>query len=364
MNILLIRTDRREGLMRARMKAVRAADSSRESPSSRPAPGDEREEALTFLDSHVEVMPGWLEGQLYRLAPRSAPDRSSPARDRLIVSPIIDPIDAHTFHMGQAMQGLEGAFDWRFMFYWRQPAASSNRTDPHDRRVRPYPSPVIAGGIFSLLKRTFLRLGGYDEEMRTWGVENIDLSLRAWLCGGRIEMLPCCRVGHVFRAFHPYTFATGHLEAGPMGTNGGLVNTSEHTSAHDVVEAGQKRLYANSRSSKTMTFLRNAKRLALVHLLHRSSQTQTRASPGRQAADLMHLHLAKFYTALPQAPRLAAGDVSERRRQLHQLACHEFSWFLDAVDPQLGKMAAEMAVTSVAESFAWMDAMAARMDGG
>ena len=62
----------------------------------------------------------------------------------------------------------------------------------------PQASPAMAGGLFSVDREYFFHVGAFDEDMEHWGGENIEIGFRVWQCGGRIELISCSRVAHVF----------------------------------------------------------------------------------------------------------------------------------------------------------------------
>ena len=57
----------------------------------------------------------------------------------------------------------------------------------------PFPSNV--SGIFAISREFFEWLGLYDDQFEDWGGENLELSFKAWMCGGRVEYISCSRVG-------------------------------------------------------------------------------------------------------------------------------------------------------------------------
>ncbi|ETE72336.1 Polypeptide N-acetylgalactosaminyltransferase 3, partial [Ophiophagus hannah] len=179
-------------------------------------------ETLTFLDAHCECFYGWLEPLLARIAENYT----------CVVSPDISSIDLNTFEFNKpspyGQNHNRGNFDWSLSFGWESLPEHENKK----RKDETYPikwtsswlhkafslllslppsgrTPTFAGGLFSISKDYFYRIGSYDEEMEIWGGENLEMSFRVWQCGGQLEIIPCSVVGHVFRSKSPHTFPKG-----------------------------------------------------------------------------------------------------------------------------------------------------------
>ncbi|OXA52184.1 putative polypeptide N-acetylgalactosaminyltransferase 9 [Folsomia candida] len=176
--VRLIRAQKREGLIRARMLGASHAQGP----------------ILTFFDSHIEVTQGWFQP----MSDRITKNRTA------VVCPVIDQINEDTleFKVVERSVTIVGGFSWDLMFNWvpaRDEVLRSLRT-PAD----PIPSPTMAGGLFSIHRDFFRYLGQYDEEYEIWGAENLELSFKTWMCGGTLEIIPCSHVGHIYRKKSPY----------------------------------------------------------------------------------------------------------------------------------------------------------------
>jgi len=171
--VRLIRNSERRGLMVTRMKGVL----------------ESRSQVLTFLDSHIEATEGWLPPLLERIY----------LNPKAIACPVIEEVNDKTFQYKFVTRDLVGVFFWNLDFSWKQISIPD---------WSPYPTPVMAGGLFTIRKEWFAQLGFYDEGMEIWGGEQLELSFKTWMCGGSIEIVPCSRVGHIFRTFSPYKWTT------------------------------------------------------------------------------------------------------------------------------------------------------------
>ncbi|KAL8437379.1 hypothetical protein ACSSS7_000974 [Eimeria intestinalis] len=193
--VRLVRSPKREGIVGARMRAIRASEA----------------DIFVVLDSHIEVQNQWLEP----LVSRIKGDRSR------IVMPQVDGIDAETFEHISGGIGCKLGFLWKLMehsYEFHQMARL-----PIDQRSAQatdfQTSPAMAGGLFAADKDFFFSIGAYDEGFRYWGTENLEFSFRIWQCGGVLECAPCSRVYHIFRKGGAgYTFPSDALIANKIRT--------------------------------------------------------------------------------------------------------------------------------------------------
>jgi GT2 family glycosyltransferase len=72
--------------------------------------------------------------------------------------------------------------------------------------------PMIIGGCTMILRETYKQTGGFSPFFRTYGVEDIDLSIRAWITGLGVKCVTSARVGHLYRSTFPYRVNFDHIE--------------------------------------------------------------------------------------------------------------------------------------------------------
>ncbi|XP_058644250.1 polypeptide N-acetylgalactosaminyltransferase 5 isoform X2 [Onychostoma macrolepis] len=177
--VRIIHLKERQGLIRARIAGASAATG----------------EVLTFLDSHVECNVGWLEPLLERVY----------LDHKKVVCPVIEVISDKDMSYMLVDNFQRGIFRWPLVFGWSalpEEYIRKNQIKDSD----PIRCPVMAGGLFSIDKSYFYELGAYDPGLDVWGGENMEISFKIWMCGGEIEIIPCSRVGHIFRGDNPYKF--------------------------------------------------------------------------------------------------------------------------------------------------------------
>lgn len=177
--VKIVRSKSRLGIVKARIQGALIAKGA----------------TLTFLDSHIEVTEGWLIPLLDRIT----------RFPNAIVTPLIDRIHDDTFEFitQSYMEKFHvGGFTWSLNFEWF-PISKHRMKARHDP-TDPVKTPTIAGGLFTIDRIYFRTLGMYDPNYQIWGSENLELSFKTWMCGGRMEIVPCSRVGHVYRYKSPF----------------------------------------------------------------------------------------------------------------------------------------------------------------
>ncbi|XP_036037848.1 probable polypeptide N-acetylgalactosaminyltransferase 8 [Onychomys torridus] len=169
----LIRHTKRRGLAQACNTGLEAATA----------------DVVAILDAHIEVNVGWAEPILSRIQEDHT----------VVVSPVFDNINFNTFELEKQELAVDG-FDWKL---WCRHDRIPRAWLQLDDVTAPMTSPSIMGILAA--NRIFLtEIGALDGGMLVYGGENVELSLRVWQCGGKIEVLPCSRIAHLGRYYKPY----------------------------------------------------------------------------------------------------------------------------------------------------------------
>lgn len=168
--VRLVRQDRRTGASPSKALGARQA----------------RGERLVFMDAHCKPEPG----AIMRLL--EAAERHEDA----IITPAIAPLDVAQWRTDLSQLGHGYAFDLqRFECGWL-PLDELRSVDGGSL----YESPALIGCACAVSRDLYQRLWGFDPHMRSWGVEDLDFGLKAWLLGARILHEPRAVVGHRFRS--------------------------------------------------------------------------------------------------------------------------------------------------------------------
>ncbi|KAK8795686.1 hypothetical protein WA158_000343 [Blastocystis sp. Blastoise] len=145
---------------------------------------------LAFIDAHVHVSKYWLK----------TPSALLNENNRTVVNFINFILDDKTFS-SKALSGGFGSsagITWDLHQFWG--GGSENSLE----------SPITMG-MFAITKYWWSQ-GMMDEGLVRWGGENVDISLRTWLCGGRIMVAKDSYVAHLFRSSFPYPVNTKDIQ--------------------------------------------------------------------------------------------------------------------------------------------------------
>eukprot|EP00406_Dinophysis_acuminata_P037026 CAMPEP_0179360442 /NCGR_PEP_ID=MMETSP0797-20121207/79980_1 /TAXON_ID=47934 /ORGANISM="Dinophysis acuminata, Strain DAEP01" /LENGTH=488 /DNA_ID=CAMNT_0021075799 /DNA_START=23 /DNA_END=1486 /DNA_ORIENTATION=- len=194
--VTVVALPQREGLIRAKMKGVALA----------------RGPVIVFMEAHCIVNKDWLEPLLERVV----------LHPKVLAMPFLDvipPEDWYSYHPGFLGHWR---YEWNFNLVLTNPGLPENS-------AKPFPSPGTSGGIFAMRKDWFEHLGLFDDGMLQWGGDHFELTMKVWRCGGRIEIVPCSRIGHVFRTAETRPYSVEVSQVVQNYARLALVWTPEHT---------------------------------------------------------------------------------------------------------------------------------------
>ncbi|XP_046559152.1 polypeptide N-acetylgalactosaminyltransferase 5-like [Haliotis rubra] len=157
-----------------------------------------RGDVLVFLDAHMEVGVAWLEPLLERIV----------SQPQGVVQPDILDIEYrhpktsnHSVVNGESYKkeqdNTRPGMSWEMSQNWFPFPPYLHQAGY--RQTDAFPSPALQGSAIVVRRSYFMSIRGFDEGLNIWGGEQLELALKVWMTGGRVETVPCSIVGHVFK---------------------------------------------------------------------------------------------------------------------------------------------------------------------
>jgi GT2 family glycosyltransferase len=181
---------------RAGVRILRNASPRGVSPSRRLGAATAVGEVLVWLDAHMSFGPHWLEQMLVHAN-----------TDSLLCSPFWS-------------YDLRDCYCWGADFVWNPLRDYQAQKVPGFtllHRVEPPAGlavdvPMVIGACYMMRRDAYHRLGGFSPHFRIWGLDEQDISTRAWLAGYGVRCITQAKVGHLSRNAFPYPVQFEHLE--------------------------------------------------------------------------------------------------------------------------------------------------------
>jgi GT2 family glycosyltransferase len=160
-----------------------------------------RGEVFLFLDGHSKPE----QGSLVQLA-RGVEETEGQA----VITPRILALDTVRWKNMATQTGHGYAFDLRTVAsHW---VALENLKKSALGRGQFFESPALIGCALAVSRPVYERVWGFDPNMKFWGVEDLDFSLKCWLLGHPILHDPEAGVGHRFQeSFDRYSVPMEHI---------------------------------------------------------------------------------------------------------------------------------------------------------
>ena len=183
--VIVLPTTQREGCARSRIIGAKIATGT----------------VLMFVDSHIEMLSStWYQHLVLPIVENPHTITSQQLQ-------FLGDLPNHTYDDPTSRGSHYGITTVKLHFGYesfRFPKTADKARPP---AVEPYEMPFAPGALFAIRRDEFIRLGAYDRGLYVWGAENMELSLKIWLCGGRLVQVPCSMTGHMYRTHNAHKWS-------------------------------------------------------------------------------------------------------------------------------------------------------------